>query len=107
MARLGASSGTLKKLSFSVARTADVEQWADVAADGLIDLRKTGSFRGKGTLQQKANEVLKSAWETGHSAAVIAAMAEFRRLYQNALLDHSPDSRHAPHEFRAMSTRIA
>src|SRR3546814_9033565 len=49
MARLGASSGTLKKLSFSVARTADVEQWADVAEDGLIDLRKTGSFRGKGT----------------------------------------------------------
>src|SRR3546814_12087582 len=79
MARLGASSGTLKKLSFSVARTADVEQWADVAEDGLIDLRKTGSFRGKGTLQQKANEVLKSAWETGDSAAVIAAMAEFRR----------------------------
>src|SRR3546814_20005593 len=58
-------------------------QWADVAEDGLIDLRKTGSFRGKGTLQQKANEVLKSAWETGDSAAVIAAMAEFRRLYQN------------------------
>src|SRR3546814_8878361 len=85
MARLGASSGTLKKLSFSVARTADVEQWADVAEDGLIDLRKTGSFRGKGTLQQKANEVLKSAWETGDSAEVIAAMAEFRRLYQKDL----------------------
>src|SRR3546814_8521483 len=81
MARLGASSGTLKKLSFSVARTADVEQWADVAEDGLIDLRKTGSFRGKGTLQQKANEVLKSAWETGDSAAVIAAMAEIGRAH--------------------------
>src|SRR3546814_5246289 len=69
MARLGASSGTLKKLSFSVARTADVEQWADVAEDGLIDLRKTGSFRGKGTLKKKAKEVLKSAWKPGDSAA--------------------------------------
>lgn len=107
MARLGASSGTLKKLSFSVARIADVEQWADVAEDGLIDLRKTGSFRGRGTLQQKANEVLKTAWETGDSAAVIAAMAEFRRLYQNDLLDHSPVARTDQAEFRVWSKRFA
>ena len=107
MARLGASSGTLKKLSFSVARIADVEQWADVAEDGLIDLRKTGAFRGKGTLQQKANEVLKSAWETGDSAAVIGAMAEFRRLYQNDLLDHSPVARTDQAEFRVWSKRFA
>lgn len=107
MARLGASSGTLKKLSFSVARTADVEQWADVAEDGLIDLRKTGSFRGKGTLQKKANEVLKSAWETGDSASVIAAMAEFRGLYQSDLLDHSPVARTDQAEFRVWSKRFA
>lgn len=107
MARLGASSGTLKKLSFSVARTADVKQWADVAEDGLIDLRKTGSFRGKGAVQQKANEVLKTAWETGDSATVIAAMAEFRRLYQNDLLDHSPVARTDQAEFRLWSKRFA
>ena len=56
MARLAAASGTLKKLSFSVARVANVEQWASEAEDGLIDLRKAGAFRGKGTLLQKANE---------------------------------------------------
>lgn len=61
-ARIAAASGTLKKLSFSVVRVADVEQWASEAEDGLIDLRKTGAFRGKGTLLQKANEVLKPAW---------------------------------------------
>ena len=107
MARLAASSGTLKKLSFSVARIADVEQWASEAEDGLIDLRKAGSFRGKGTLIQKANEVLTDAWETGDSASVGAAMAEFRRLYQKDLLDHSPVAHTDQAEFRAWSKRFA
>ncbi len=107
MARLAAASGTLKKLSFSVARVANVEQWASEAEDGLIDLRKVGAFRGKGTLFQKATEVLKGAWETGDSAAVIAAMVEFRRLYQKDLLDHSPVAQTDQTEFRAWSKRFA
>jgi hypothetical protein len=107
MTRLAASSGTLKKLSFSVARIANADQWASEAEDGLIDLRKAGSFRGKGTLLQKANEVLKGAWETGDSAAVRAAMAEFRRLYQKDLLDHSPVAHTDQVEFRAWSKRFA
>ena len=107
MARLATDPGTLKKLSFSVARVANVEQWASEAEDGLIDLRKAGAFRGKGTLLQKANEVLKGAWETGDSAGVIAAMAEFRRLYQKDLLDHSPVAHTDQAEFRAWSKRFA
>lgn len=107
MARLAASSGTLKKLSFSVARIANVEQWASEAEEGLVDLRKAGAFRGKGTLLQKANEVLKAAWETGDSNAVRAAMAEFRRLYQKDLLDHSPVAHTDQVEFRAWSKRFA
>jgi hypothetical protein len=107
MERLAASSGTLKKLSFSVSRTADVEQWAEAAEEGLIDLRKAGAFRGKGTLQEKANEVLKAAWETGDSGAVIAAVAEFRGLYQNDLLDHSPVAKADQAEFRIWLKRFA
>ena len=107
MARLAAASGTLTKLSFSVARIANVEQWASEAEDGLIDLRKAGAFRGKGTLLQKANEVLRGAWETGDAAVVIAAMAEFRRLYQKDLLDHSPVAHTDQAEFRAWSKRFA
>ncbi|QDF37533.2 AAA family ATPase [Bradyrhizobium symbiodeficiens] len=107
MERLSKASGTLKKLSFSVARLANVEQWASEAEDGLIDLRKTGSFRGKGTLLQKANEVLKAAWETGDGAAVRTAMAEFRRLYQKELLDHSRVAHTDQAEFRAWSKRFA
>lgn len=107
MERLSKASGTLKKLSFSVARVANVEQWASEAEDGLIDLRKAGAFRGKGTLLQKANEVLKAAWETGDAAAVRTAMAEFRRLYQKDLLDHSPVAHTDQIEFRAWSKRFA
>lgn len=107
MARLAAASGTLKKLSFSVARVANVAQWAAQAEDGLIDLRKSGAFRGKGTLLQRANEVLKQAWETGSSAGVVSAMKEFRRLYQNELLDHSPVAHTEQVEFRAWSKRFA
>ena len=105
MARLAAASGTLKKLSFSVARVANVEQWASEAEDGLIDLRKAGAFRGKGTLLQKTNEVLKGVWETGDSTAVVVAMTKFRRLYQKDLLDHSPVTHTDQAEFRAWSKR--
>ncbi len=107
MARLAAASDTLKKLSFSVARVANVEQWASEAEDGLIDLRKAGAFRGTGTLLQKANQVLKEAWETQDSANVIAAMAEFRRLYQGELLNHSPVTHTDQVAFRAWSKRFA
>ena len=40
-------------------------------------------------------------------AAVIAAMVEFRRLYQNDLLDHSPVAHTDQAEFRARSKRFA
>ena len=107
MARLAAATGTLEKLSFSVARVADVEKWADQAEEKLIDLRKGGAFRGKGTLLQKANKVLKSPWETGKSADVVAAMAQFRRRYQKDLLDHSPMAHSEQVEFRAWLKRFA
>jgi hypothetical protein len=105
--RLASASGTLSKLSFSVSRVADVEQWASFAEDGLIDLRKTGPFRGKGTLLEKANEVLRQAWETGDSRDNIAAIAEFRRRYQADLLAHSPIERTDQVEFRAWLKRFA
>lgn len=50
MARLAASSGTLKKLSFSVRRIADVQTWGSFAEEELLDRRKTGPFYGRGSL---------------------------------------------------------
>ncbi len=107
MARLAEAAGTLKKLSFSVARVADIEEWTDQAEDRLIDLRKVGAFRGKGTLLQKTDEVLRVPWETGTSSDVVAAMAEFRRLYQKDLLEHSPMAHSEQAEFRAWLKRFA
>jgi hypothetical protein len=107
MERLRAASGTLQNLSFSVERVADVQRWATEAEDTLIDLRKQGSFKGRGTLLQRANEVLRTAWEHGSAANVSAAMTEFRRLYQNELLEHSPVPRSDQAEFRAWSKRFA
>lgn len=106
-ARLAAASGTLSKLSFSVVRVANVEQWASEAESGLLDLRKAGPFRGKGTLLQKATAVLKGPWETGDSASVISAMAEFRRLYQKDLLDQSPVVHSDQVEYRTWLKRFA
>jgi AAA domain, putative AbiEii toxin, Type IV TA system len=107
MERLTNASGTLRKLSFSVARVADVGKWAEEAEEDLIDLRIHGPFRGRGTLLQRANEVLRPAWETGSAADVQTAMREFQRHYLNAILQHSPVPRTEHTEFRAWSKRLA
>ena len=86
MERLKASSGTLKKLSFSVTREADVKEWADAGED-LLDLRRQGSFKGRGTLRQYADADLKTAWETGDPSAVGKAMADFRKKYEKTILE--------------------
>ena len=107
MARLAASTGTLNKLSFSVDRVADVNTWATEAEENLLDLRKQGPFRGKGSLIEKAEEVLKPAWETGTVTDVIEAMSHFRQLYQADLLKHSPVATTDQLEFRKWLKRFA
>ena len=72
MARLSASSGTLKKLSFSVRRIADIQAWGTIAEEKLLDRRKTGPFYGRGSLIAAATEALQPAWETGTAAEVQA-----------------------------------
>ena len=90
MTRLASSSGTLKKLGFSVRRFADVEAWGAVAEEELLDRRKTGPFYGRGSLIAVATQSLKSAWETGSTAEVKAAMTAFLEKYLRDLLSHAP-----------------
>ncbi len=90
MARLAASSGTLKKLSFSVRRIADVRQWGSFAEEQLLDLRKTGPFHGRGSLIDAATMALKTVWETGSAAEVRTAMTTFMARYLKELLAHAP-----------------
>jgi energy-coupling factor transporter ATP-binding protein EcfA2 len=107
MARLAASSGTLKKLSFSVRRIADVQAWGSVAEEELLDRRKTGPFYGRGSLIAAATEALKPAWETGSAVEVQAAMTAFMTRYLRDLLSHAPFAPTQQAEFRAWSKRFA
>jgi hypothetical protein len=87
MDRLAGGTGTMKRLSFSVSRHADIAAWAR-EGEALFDLR-TGPFKGRGTLEEWANAELKEAWEKGDPATVSAAMAAFRKNHQPNLLDLS------------------
>jgi len=107
MARLAASSGTLKKLSFSVRRIADVQTWGSFAEEELLDRRKTGPFYGRGSLIAAATEALKPAWETGSVAEVQAAMTAFMAKYLSDLLSHAPYAPTQQAESRAWSKQFA
>lgn len=107
MARLAASSGTLKKLSFSVRRIADVQTWGTTAEEELLDRRKTGPFYGRGSLIAAATEALKPAWETGTAAEVQAAMTAFMAKYLRDLLSHAPYAPTQQAEFRTWSKQFA
>jgi AAA domain, putative AbiEii toxin, Type IV TA system len=107
MARLSSSSGTLKKLSFSVRRIADVEAWGSIAEEDLLDRRKAGPFYGRGSLIAVATEALKSAWETGSAAEVKTAMTAFMAKYLRELLFHAPYAPTQQAEFRAWSKQFA
>jgi hypothetical protein len=106
MTRLAAAGGTLKKLSFSVNREADVSRWA-MGGEELLDLRVQGSFKGRGTLRQLAEAALRAAWEKGDPEAVSAAMANFRAENQDALLEHSPVPKADQANYREWSKRFA
>ena len=109
MTRLSAADGTLKKLSFSVTRDADVARWA-AEGERLLDLRRKGPFKGRGTLRQLAEAALKTTWETGDPQTVSAAIATFRSENQEALLERAPvpkadqaDYRDVVEEFREVA----
>jgi hypothetical protein len=107
MGRLATSSGTLKKLGFSVRRMADVEEWGGFAEENLLDRRKAGPFYGRGSLISVATEALKPAWENGTTADVKAAMTAFMAKYLQDLLSHAPYAPKQQAEFRLWSKQFA
>ncbi len=104
--RLEAEDGALGKLAFSVRRSVDVATWA-VQGEELLDLRKSGPFKGRGTLLDAAKADLCAAWEGASSADIADAMAKFRDNHEHALVDHclvEPDNLQA---FRQWAANIA
>jgi ATPase subunit of ABC transporter with duplicated ATPase domains len=96
----------LTKLSFSVARDADVVAWGRDGEE-LLDLRKLGTFKGRGTLRQLAETTLKEAWEAGDPQSISAAMAKFRADNQEALLDQAPVPKSQQSDYREWAKRFA
>jgi len=82
--RLHAAEGTLRKLSFSATRRADVAKWASFG-EQLFDLRQVGDFKGKGSIAQWANRHMRAAWETGDVLAIGEALKLFTEAWQDDL----------------------
>lgn len=91
-ANLSMQGGELSKLSFSVRRSVDIDSWG-AAGEGLLDLRKLGPFKGKGTLRGIAKAELGPAWQRGTSIEVADAMARFREKHEKSLIEHAPVER--------------
>jgi ABC-type lipoprotein export system ATPase subunit len=88
--RINQSDGSLSKLSFSVRRIVNIEQWAR-AGEELLDLRTNGPFRGRGELLRSAQMGLLAAWETGSAADAAIALVEFAKTNEAALRQHMPE----------------
>jgi hypothetical protein len=105
-ARLKAEQGALGKLSFSIRRSVDVAAWAEQGED-LLDVRKAGPFKGRGSLLEAAKADMLSAWETGSSTEVAKAMVAFRDAHEDDLIAHSPVERANAQAFREWGNRIS
>lgn len=103
--QLRGASGSLRKLSFAVRRTADVARWV-TAGEALLDLRRPGPFAAPSALLNAANG-LKDAWETGSGDIVAAAMTAFRAAHWDGLLAHAPWADPASGEYRHWMQRFA
>lgn len=88
--RIDQAAGSLSKLSFSVRRLIDLEQWAGTG-EALLDLRTNGPFKGRGELLRVAREGLLPAWATGDAAQAATALLEFVKANEVALKTHMPE----------------
>ncbi|MHB8190679.1 MAG: TrlF family AAA-like ATPase [Ferrimicrobium sp.] len=87
-AKLTDTGGSVGSLRLNVARKVDLQLWAS-RGEELIDLRKIGKFRGRGSLAQMARILLLPSWETGTAAEVVHAMSEFRKQYDQAIIEQA------------------
>ena len=78
--RLSSQDGTLSKLTFSVRRIVNIEQWAE-SGERLIDRSRIGPFKGVGTLTEIIKRELEEVWKTGSCKEIAQAMADFRSKY--------------------------
>lgn len=100
--RIEGGEGSLRKLSFSIRRKVDLPAWSGIG-ESLLDLRKSGAFKGRGELLSVAKKSLGATWEAGDSNEVAAALTGFVEMYREALRGHIPDGE----EVRVWGQKIA
>ena len=105
--RLKSAEGAVARLAFSIKRHVDVDAWA-TSGEGLLDLRRGDSFRGRGALLAATNKHLRAAWESGDGAAVSAAMTAFRDAHREDVVKGAPyDRKTHLAEYREWARRIS
>ena len=104
--RIAGGAKSLKKLSFSVRRVADIQAWA-VRGEQLLDLRAQGPFKGRGSLRSKAEKLLKAAWEKGTAEEASSAMVTFREETRQENLDLFTPTKGDQGDYRAWAKRWA
>lgn len=105
-AQIDGQPGALGKLTFNVRRTADAKAWAD-RGEALLDVRKAGSFRGKGALLEAVKAELLTAWEAGSAEEVGNAMSAFRAKHDQHFVDHSPEDRSNMLSYRQWAAQLS
>lgn len=105
-AKLEMASGTLKKLSFSITRTVDIDSWA-AEGEELLNLTKKGPFRGKGTLREIVGAYFQKPWIEGNELEVLEAMRAFKDAFQKDFQSHSPVVSTDPAEYRRWTKKLA
>jgi energy-coupling factor transporter ATP-binding protein EcfA2 len=100
--RIEQAGGSLSKLSFSVRRAVNIAEWA-AKGERLLDLRKTGPFRGRGELEKRATQKLLAAWSMGDAATAASALLDFVKENEADLRAHIPDG----DEFRGWARDIS
>ena len=104
VSRLKETTGTLQKLSFTVNRKVDLKSWAE-KGQSLVDLRFKSPVRGRGKLQERAEEILLAAWQVGTAEEVSAAMDAFRAATEQGLLQLAKEIE--PSSYRAWARQYA
>jgi hypothetical protein len=88
--RIAEADGALSKLAFSVHRKVNVKDWAQEGEE-LLDLRKSGPFRGRDTLLNIAKEKLLEDWSKGSTQDASNSLLEFATANEEALKVHRPE----------------
>ncbi len=105
--RLASGSSTLGKLSVTISREVDIDSWTETAEQQLLDLRKSGPFKGRGAVVQIVSHQLLPHWQKGSAVDVGNAMNSFISTYRDDILEHSTVPKAQIAEYRVWLKQFA